>query len=412
MSSVVGDRPPLPVAVTDTVAPTDVDGIREAFARARDRDLAVLVHGAGTKLAWGAAPSPEREWLAIDTRGMDRIIHHEAGDMTAIVEAGVPLARLQATLAEAGQQWAVDPPRVDAGATVGGVFAANDAGPRRHRYGGVRDLVIGIAAVLPDGTVARSGGTVIKNVAGYDLAKLHCGALGTLGVVARLALRLHPLPEASRTVRADADAAAATATVLDLLAAPLDLAAVEWSSAGGGVLQVRVEGRSEAVDAAAREVAAVVRRHAGGVAVLPPDEEEARWASLREAHVGGEGATVARGASRPGDLATVAAALAEAAADAGVDATLCSAAGIGLHDAILRGGDAAAHARVVARWRAALTALGGSVVLRERIAGVDEHVDVWLDPTAPPSTLPLMRAVKQALDPEGRCAPGRYLGGI
>ena len=412
MSSVVDDRPPLPVAVTDTVRPSDVDGIRDAFADARDRDLAVLVHGAGTKLAWGAAPSPARAWLALDTRGLDRIIHHEAGDMTAIVEAGVPLARLQATLAEAGQQLALDPPRVDAGATVGGVFAANDAGPRRHRYGGVRDLVIGIAAVLPDGTVARSGGSVIKNVAGYDLAKLHCGALGTLGVVARLALRLHPLPEATRTVRADADAATATATVHELLAAPLDLAAVEWTSAAGGVLQVRVEGRGDAVDAAARDVAAVARRHAEGVAALPPDEEDERWAALREAHAGGDGATVARGTSRPGDLAVVAAALDAAAAEAGVDASLHSAAGIGLHDAVLRGGDAAAHAQVVARWRTALAAAGGSVVLRERVAGVEEHVDPWLDPSSPPPTLPVMRALKTALDPESRCAPGRYLGGI
>jgi glycolate oxidase FAD binding subunit len=125
------------------------------------------------------------------------ILEHEPGDLTCIVEAGLRLSALQGALAVHGQRLSLDPP---GDPTLGECLLENLSGPLSHRFGTMRDLVIGVTVVLPDGTRASSGGKVVKNVAGYDLAKLYCGSRGRLGAVERLALRLHPSPAASRTV--------------------------------------------------------------------------------------------------------------------------------------------------------------------------------------------------------------------
>jgi FAD/FMN-containing dehydrogenase len=133
---------------------------------------------------------------------MNRILEHEPGDLTAIVEAGLRLSELQAALEPHGQMLALDPP---GDPTIGACLAADLSGPRRHRYGAMRDLVIGVTVVLADGTVASSGGKVVKNVAGYDLGKLFSGSRGRLGLIARVALRLHARPAASATVVVETD---------------------------------------------------------------------------------------------------------------------------------------------------------------------------------------------------------------
>ena len=179
---------------------------------------------------------------------LDRILEHEAGDLTCAVEAEIRLSVLQAALAEHGQMLALDPP---GDPTLGACLAANLSGPRRHRYGTMRDLVIGATVVLPDGTVASSGGKVVKNVAGYDLGKLLCGSEGRLGRIVRLSLRLHPLPEASATVVAPPEAAKALAVLRStLVPSAVD---VHWPDR----LALLFEGSERAVDAqvaAAREL--------------------------------------------------------------------------------------------------------------------------------------------------------------
>src|SRR5579871_417050 len=138
----------------------------------------------------------------LSTARMTRILEHEPGDLTAIVEAGIRLSALQAYLAGHGQRLALDPP---GDPTVGACLAGDLSGPLRHRYGAMRDLAIGVTLVLADGTIASSGGKVVKNVAGYDLTKLVSGSHGRLGLIARVALRLHPLPAAQATVVAETD---------------------------------------------------------------------------------------------------------------------------------------------------------------------------------------------------------------
>ena len=129
-----------------------------------------------------------------------RVLEHEPGDLTCIVESGIRLSALQAALEPHGQRFSLDPP---GDPTLGECLLENLSGPLSHRFGTMRDLVIGVTVVLPDGTRASSGGKVVKNVAGYDLGKLFCGSRGRLGSVERLALRLHPKPEAARTVVTD-----------------------------------------------------------------------------------------------------------------------------------------------------------------------------------------------------------------
>jgi glycolate oxidase FAD binding subunit len=147
----------------------------------------------------GKRVSIEREGgeVVLSTRRLDRVLEHAAGDLTATVEAGIRLSQLQSLLAEHGQMLALDPP---GDPTIGACLAGNQSGPRRHRYGTARDLVLGVTVVLADGTVANSGGKVVKNVAGYDLGKLFCGSRGTLGLIARVSLRLHPRPRVMRTL--------------------------------------------------------------------------------------------------------------------------------------------------------------------------------------------------------------------
>jgi glycolate oxidase FAD binding subunit len=140
--------------------------------------------------------------VVVSTRGLARVLEHEPGDLTAIVEAGIRLSELQARLEPHGQMLALDPP---GDPTIGACLAGDLSGPRRHRYGAARDLVIGVTVVLADGTIASSGGRVVKNVAGYDLGKLFCGSRGRLGLIARVALRLHPRPPAQATVVAETD---------------------------------------------------------------------------------------------------------------------------------------------------------------------------------------------------------------
>ena len=146
--------------------------------------------------------------VVLSTERLDQVLEHEAGDLTAIVESGVRVRDLNARLADHGQMLALDPP---GNPTIGACVAANLSGPRRHRYGTARDLVIGVTVVLADGTIASSGGKVVKNVAGYDLGKLFCGSEGKLGLIARVALRLHPKPDAARTLAVPVDSAAEAA---------------------------------------------------------------------------------------------------------------------------------------------------------------------------------------------------------
>src|SRR5271163_4640323 len=164
---------------------------------ANDANLAVIPRGGGTKLSWGNPPA--RADLILSTTRLNKIIEHVWSDLTVTVEAGCTIQKLQQALAQHGQRLALDPLWPEQ-ATIGGVLSTNDSGSLRLRFGALRDLIIGVTLALPDGTLASSGGKVVKNVAGYDLPKLVTGALGTLAVITRAIFRLHPLPRNAKTL--------------------------------------------------------------------------------------------------------------------------------------------------------------------------------------------------------------------
>ena len=222
-------------------APASTQEAAAVMSAAAALGLAVVPRGSGSRLDWGNPPDGCD--LIVDTRHLDAVLEHASGDMVARIEAGITLDALQRTLGEQGQRLALDPP---GGGTAGGVIAAGVAGPLRLRYGGPRDLLIGSTVVRADGTVARAGGKVVKNVAGYDLGKLFAGSYGTLGLITEATFRLHPQPPASAYRTLDcADAGAAAAAVQAAAGSPLAPSAVElhWPSAASAIsVTVLLEG--------------------------------------------------------------------------------------------------------------------------------------------------------------------------
>ena len=256
------------------VAPATYEEAAAALSEAAAQGRRVRVRGAGTRLRWGA-PAAEPD-LEISTERLGSIVEHNAGDLTAVVQAGVAVERLRGELAAAGQMLALDPP---GGGTVGGLFATADSGPLRHRYGAPRDLVLGMTVALSDGTIARSGGKVIKNVAGYDLAKLFTGSYGTLGAILEVAVRLHPLPAQTATAVgavADPTAVAVAASALAHSAFEAQCLDVRWSG-GSGEVWARFAGVAAVAQAsdAARELAKL------GLQTSVVEDDEERWTTQR-----------------------------------------------------------------------------------------------------------------------------------
>jgi glycolate oxidase FAD binding subunit len=379
--------------LTDTVEPTTFDEAAEALGAAREAGQAVRIRGAGTKCAWGTAVGDAD--LELRTGSLDQVVEHNVGDLTAVLEAGVPLVRAQALFASAGQMLALDPP-LGAGraATVGGVVATGDSGPLRHRYGGVRDLVIGMTIALSDGTVARSGGKVIKNVAGYDLAKLFAGSFGTLGVILAVNVRLHPRPPAhATTLGASGDPTTLQAAARALAAAPLEMDSLDvaWHAGRGGVLA-----RLGGAEARARaERAAAMLREAGLEDVDVVEDDTRLWARQR-AGQRSESAAIVRVSGRPSALA----ALLRSVESGG--GTLVGRAALGTSYVEL---DPAA----VARFRDELPAGCWSVLL-DAPAELRGAMDPWRAQNG--SSLELMRRVKRRFDPTATCNPGVFVGGI
>jgi glycolate oxidase FAD binding subunit len=366
--------------------------IEEAAAAIREHASAgrsIRARGAGSKLHWGAATPTTGEAVELDTRGLHQIVEHNAGDFTAVLDAGMSLEAAQSAFGAARQLLAIDPPLgATSDATIGGVVAANDSGPLRHRYGSMRDLLIGITVVLSDGTIAKSGGKVIKNVAGYDLAKLFTGSFGTLGLIARVAVRLHPLPPATATVLATSDTIdrlAAAALALCRLPLEADCLDVYWSN-GAGKLLVRFAG--SAAEQRARSAAARIT----GLDVQTISDDDSMWAAQRAHQRSAEGIVV-KVSGRATDLSNVLR-TAEAAG-----ATVVSRAGLGLSWITLP-----ANADVPALHQAleprACTVLDGA-----------EHVkDPW--PVLEPGALAVMQRVKSRFDPTATFRQGAFVGGI
>jgi glycolate oxidase FAD binding subunit len=376
-------------------APTSTREAADLLRAAAAQDLTVVARGAGTRQDWGNPP--ERVDLVLDTTALAGVVEHAAGDLVVVVRAGTPMEALRAALAPAGQQLALDAPFP--AATVGGTVAVAASGPRRLLYGSVRDLLIGVTVVRVDGVVAKAGGKVVKNVAGYDLGKLVTGAYGTLAVVTECAFRLHPLPAASavvsRRVDTPEDAGAAVAAVRAGQVVP---SAVEIDAPAGGGIEVAVllEGVPDGVRARVATTATLL----GGTGSQVTEAQVPAWWARYPWGPGDVGLKLTAALSKVP-------ALLSAAHAAGV--AVRGSAGAGVLYAGLPGAaapDVVAH--VVDRLRIAAHAAGGYAVVLTAPAPVRERVDLW----GPVPGLDLMRRVKAQFDPGRRLAPGRFAGGI
>jgi glycolate oxidase FAD binding subunit len=376
--------------------PATFEAAASMLSRASGDGQTVRLRGGGTKFGWGA-PAPESR-IELCTARLAKVLEHNTGDLTAVLQAGVRLADAQQQFAGAGQMLALDPPlgppgSAAEGATIGGIVATGDSGPLRHRYGAPRDLVLGVTVALSDGTIAQSGSKVIKNVAGYDLAKLFAGSFGTLGVILSVNVRLHPLPVGTATAfAADGDPEALSAAARSLAGAPFELDALDiaWKAGRGGVLA-----RCCGADPLRRaNRAARVLQEAGLDDVDVTAEDEGLWERQR-AGQRSRGALILVSA-RPSALAGVLRA-----------AEGCGGAVVGR--AALGVSYVAVEPDAVEALRAALPA-GARGVLRDAPAEVRAALDPWGEQDG--AALELMRRVKARFDPAGACNPGLFVGGI
>ena len=391
------------VAPSFVVEPGSTEDISELMQLANDRNIAVAPRGGGTSMALG---NPPRELgLILSTTRMNAVVEHVPGDQVVRVQSGIRFGELQERLAESDQMLGVDPPEAGNGATVGGIVAANSSGPKRYRYGTIRDLIIGITVVLADGTVAKAGGKVVKNVAGYDLAKLFTGSLGTLGVIAECNFRLHPRPETARTVAVELpDTASAGAASQAILHAQVVPSAVEllWSE-DARLLTVLIEGIPSGVEAQA-ETASHILGSFGEVRTLGDDE-----AGSSSPPGAGDDEVAIKISAPPAELAGVLDSALGASSRLGVTPRITGHAGTGVTYVGLSGGDEEARAGVVEELREIWLRRGGSVVVRQAPPAFKERVEAW----GPIGTrLDLSRRVKEKFDPRGILNPGRFVGGI
>ncbi|MBV9873458.1 MAG: FAD-binding oxidoreductase [Verrucomicrobia bacterium] len=419
------------VQPTMVFEPVNEVELATALRYADSAGLSVIPRGSGSKLGWGNPPT--RADLVLSTTRLNRVIEHAWADLTVSVEAGCMIGTLQDTLAQHAQRIAIDPLWPEH-TTVGGLLSTNDSGTLRIRYGGLRDLIIGATIALPDGTLASSGGKVVKNVAGYDLPKLVTGALGTLGVITRAVFRLHPLPHQVRSFTFVArDAADANRLVLAIQDSKLAHSGlqVRFNSGAQPEVDIRFDGTEAGLAAQTetlRKLAApatethsnddvwYARQHLFGAARSNRSEP---WnaASLSGQTTSTQGdalsaqdsqpAAIVKFSIIPGSIANTCQQLRDLAEPLNVHwSAVIQGTGLGW----IRFGPAEANAiqQVVQKLRSQLEAAGGSLMVQYRSPEIPE-IETWGNPG---DALALMRSVKQQFDTRKTLNPGRFVGGI
>jgi len=362
--------------------------------------------GGSTELELGAAIG--KLDAVLQTTRLTRIVEYVPADMIVTAEAGLTLGRLAEALAQHRQRLALDPPAFDR-ATLGGIIAANSFGPRRARFGTVRDLLIGISVIRADGTRVRGGGKVVKNVAGFDLPKLMCGSLGTLGLIATATFRLHPVPEMERTLLVPScTASQLRALISRLKAAQLEpVSVVALSHRGEGFeVALRFEGFSAGVNEQAARLAKLQQAQGEGLEVLDEAAAQAWWKGHDEARL--RGALRAKIAALPGHIESILPQI-TALQRSLKNASFLWYASLGLGFVAGDPIELEATSRALAQARLQLQDLGGSLVLQAAPRPVRSTVGEW-GSVAP--AFAVMQRMKERFDPGHRLNPGRFVGGI
>ncbi len=389
----------LPQMVAEPASQQEVATVLKVAASA---GLRVMPRGGGTKMEWGNRALAGD--LVLSMRRMNRLLEHAYGDMTATVEAGCTFQQLQDTLSAHGQRVALDPLWPDK-ATVGGILAVNDSGPLRARFGSLRDLIIGITLVLSDGTLAKSGGKVVKNVAGYDLPKLATGSLGTLGLISQAIFRLHPAPRESRTLTFSAsDIKRPSEMMLAIQASKLVPTGVQVRAEHSAPceIDVRFEGTAVGCDCQCEQL---LQLASGTTRVDSPDGV---WKARETLWDGNSPAAVCKFTLLPTELQPFVEQLTTVSVEKQMTWRLVAQA-VGLGLLRIEGLHTDILAEVLRALRTSLESRGGSLSILSCPQVVKTKMDVW---GSAGDALPLMRSIKAQFDPKCVLNPGRFIAGI
>lgn len=404
------------------VTPVSTEQVSHVTALANQHDLTILARGGGSRIDLGGIP--ERVDVMIQTTHLARLLEHEAPDLTCHVEAGLTLGALQAQLAKKEQRLALDPPD-DEQSTIGGILASNASGPKRLRYGSARDMVIGLHVVQANGEIGRSGGNVVKNVAGYDLNKLYIGSLGTLGIIIDANFKLQPLPSQERTlILTFSNAADAMHTVTAINGSLLTPSAIELIDSGaasdmsdffglrlplnGYTLAINFEGTLATIDRQIDETRLLARKYG---ALLGDDltgkGQHQFWQVVRE-HT--RGSVTCKVAILVSQIASYLQHLEAVCHRHELEAAVVAHAGNGILYIELRPVDATPRlVEAITELRLKAQDARGSLVVERCPVDLKRLINVWGEPG---SDFYLMQRLKQQFDPEGTFVRGRFVGGL
>jgi glycolate oxidase FAD binding subunit len=370
-------------------SPVDAEQVSKILAFANDRRLSVVPVGGGTKQQWGRGAAPH---IYLSLARLDRVIEHPWQDLTCTVQAGCIWSKLQQVLAMHGQFVALDPLFPER-ATVGGIIASNDSGALRLRYGGLRDLVIGMTLVLADGTITKTGGKVVKNVAGYDLAKLLTGSLGTLAVITEVNFRLHSLPQHLRRFSVTAPQTLRFSSLLasiresHLLAQTLQITRQPEISRMSIVLDAHPAAHQEEL------LSRMVAVEGLSMEEMPASSDMERDALFRA------DATILKVSTMPAQVCETVDLLQQVSPAVEVESV---SQGHGLHNVALRG-PSASVTEAIHRIRSGMLNPESTISVLQMAPGVDVKT---FEIQAP--ALQVMQAIKQQFDPENILAPGKF----
>ena len=404
------------------VTPKSAQEIANVLQLANEHGMSTLARGGGSRMHVGAIPEPFD--MLIEIGQLTRLLEHEAPDLTCQVETGITLADLQARLATKGQWLPLDPPDA-AQATIGGILASNVSGPKRLRYGTARDLVIGLQVVQANGEIARSGGRVVKNVAGYDLNKLYIGSLGTLGVIVEANFKLQPIPANERTLLLTfANCQDIMQTVIAIQGSLLTPSAMELVDSGaasdisdffgmslptnGYTLALDFEGSLVTIERQVDEARLIARTHNALLGDdLAGDEQTRFWNAIRE-HL--HGSVTCKAAILVSHMANYLQKLSEVCRRHELESAVIAHAGNGILYIELRPGDATPRlVEAIAELRRQAQEARGSLVVERCPVDLKRRVNVWGEPG---SNFRLMQRLKQQFDPKGTFVKGRFVGGL
>lgn len=394
------------------VSPNTTEELAQVITQAYSKGWQVLPCGSGSKLSWGGIANDVD--LVISTERLNRVIEHAVGDLTVTVEAGVKFAQLQAILLKTNQFLPLEP-AYPQNATIGGIIATADSGSLRQRYGGIRDMLLGISFVRSDGQIAKAGGRVVKNVAGYDLMKLFTGSYGTLGILTAVTLRVYPVTEASGSVVLTGDVEAIASATKTLLASSLTPTAIDLLSnqivtqmnLGKGMgLMVRFQSITEAVKQQSSRLLEMGQKLGLQGNLYGDSDESTLWQLLPE--------QIWKVPQKPGIVCKIGVLPNAAASTLTHLETLTSSTGLGLIHAgsglgLLRFDAETVTAQTINEIRNYCQDQKGFLTVLEAPIALKQKLDVW---GYNGNALNIMRQIKQQFDPTNILSPNRFVGGI